>query len=189
MINTIFVDQCAAHLNKTLLRTQWSWFLPPTTTNQLQAFRFGDHPSIQMQLQKVIHHCQHDSWQTVPRCWTYESGLTVCNGLQIRTVVMSAAMTTHWKKKITGRGCNHLHSSVSYVKYYHCSQSLSPHWWSTTDRAIRIRIEVAENKTIFLKVLMPIWYKSHITKMSKNYKNELYRLAENSWKKWNWPVT
>jgi hypothetical protein len=62
-------------------------FLPTTSTSHLQAFGFGDYPYIQLQLQKEIHppNCHHDSWRTVPRCCTKEAGLTVCNGLQIRT--------------------------------------------------------------------------------------------------------
>ena len=73
-------------------------FLPTTSTSQPQAFEFGYHPYIQEQLQKQIHptDCHHDSWRTVPRCSTYEAGLTVCNGVRSELLIMSAAMmATH----------------------------------------------------------------------------------------------
>jgi hypothetical protein len=54
--NIALIDQCAAHVkNTTFLSNVKVVFLPAT------AFRFGNHPCIQVPLQKTAD-CSHDRW-------------------------------------------------------------------------------------------------------------------------------
>jgi hypothetical protein len=57
-------------------------FVPAT------AFTFGNHPCIQMSLQKAsgFEDCSYDRWGTAQQCCTDEAGCVVCNSHNSRTL-------------------------------------------------------------------------------------------------------
>jgi hypothetical protein len=90
----LLIDQCAAYQkNVTFLSNIKVIFLPAT------AFILGNHPCIQMLLQKAadFEDCSHGRWGTAARYYTDEAQCVVCNALHSRTL---NTYSTYYNKEL-----------------------------------------------------------------------------------------
>jgi hypothetical protein len=86
-------------------------YLPAT------AFRFGNHPCIQVPFQKAAdsEDCSYDIWGTAPRCYTDDAGCVACSSFHSRRLEID---NTHGNQELLHEVwfLDHISSNDSAVK-------------------------------------------------------------------------